>query len=140
MSLNKGAVQSEGLSKGSIQQTVSSNVVPIASAVAIIGTTKVGQTLTGNYTYSDTEGDIEGASTFRWLRDDVAIGGETSQTLVLTITDLTTIIKFEVTPVALSGDSPGLAVQSIGVGPITAASTINNTSYYLIEPDQLLIL
>lgn len=72
----------------------------------------VGQTLTGNYTYSDADSDAEGTSTFRWLRDDVAIGGATSLTYVLVTADEGHAIKFEVTPMAAAGTTPGTAVQS----------------------------
>ena len=35
----------------------SPNVAPVASAVSISGTPQYGQLLTGNYTYSDADGD-----------------------------------------------------------------------------------
>ena len=54
------------------------NSVPTATAVAISGTPAVGQTLTGSYTYGDVDGELEGTSTFRWLRNGVAIGGATA--------------------------------------------------------------
>src|ERR1051325_8545026 len=44
----------------------SPNVAPVASAVSISGTAQFNQLLTGNYTYSDADGDAQGASTFRW--------------------------------------------------------------------------
>ena len=44
------------------------NTPPTASNVSISGTPQVGQVLTGSYTYADAEEDLEGASTFRWLR------------------------------------------------------------------------
>ncbi len=104
------------------------NEAPTASSVSISGTTTEGQTLTGNYTYGDTESDVEGTSTFRWLRDNVAISGATSSTYLLDAADVGTMIKFEVTPVAVTGTSPGTAVQSTAVGPIvTASATITLT-------------
>jgi len=42
------------------------SVPPTASEVFISGKPQVGQVLTGNYAYDDAEGDLEGASTFRW--------------------------------------------------------------------------
>ena len=56
------------------------NSAPTATAVAISGTPAVGQTLTGSYTYGDVDSDAEGTSTFRWLRNGVAIGGATATT------------------------------------------------------------
>jgi hypothetical protein len=98
------------------------NAAPTASAVNITGTPQVGQQLTGHYTYADAEGDLEGTSTFRWLADDVAIGGAVASTYVLTSNELGKSIRFEVTPVAQTGASPGIAVQSDAVGPVTQAN------------------
>ena len=92
---------------------------PTASSVFISGTPRVGQVLTGSYTYGDAEGDLEGASTFRWLRDNVVIAGATARSYALVAADEGALIRFEVTPVALSGPSPGLAVTSAAVGPVT---------------------
>ena len=94
---------------------------PTASNVLISGTSRVGQVLTGSYTYADSEGDLEGASTFRWVRDNVAIAGATAKSYALAAPDEGALIRFEVTPVAESGPSPGLAVTSNPVGPVTAA-------------------
>ena len=91
------------------------NVVPVASPPNITGVLNVGEELTGNYSYSDFDGDAQGLSGFRWLRDGVAINGETSATYTLVAADAGTSITFEVTPVALSGLSPGLVVTSSGV-------------------------
>jgi hypothetical protein len=88
------------------------NAVPVASKVTISGTARVGQQLTGLYTYSDADGDSEGSSFYRWLRNDSPIAGATSITYLLVEEDNGTDIKFEITPVAQSGASPGLSVQS----------------------------
>ena len=92
---------------------------PTASSVFISGAPQVGEVLTGSYTYADTEGDLEGASTFRWLRARTPIAGATAQTYTLVVADQGTMVSFEVTPVARSGPSPGLAVVSTAVGPVT---------------------
>ncbi len=99
------------------------NGVPFATDVNITGSTEVGQTLTGNYTYNDADNDPEGTSTYRWLRDGVAITGATNQTYTLVAADIGANIIFEVTPVAQTGSSPGSAVQSPPVGPITPVNT-----------------
>lgn len=98
------------------------NSAPTASSVSVSGSPVVGATLTGSYTYNDADGDAEGVSTFRWLRDDVAISGATSGTYVLDAADLGATIKFEVTPVAATGESPGSPVASSGVGPVVTNS------------------
>jgi len=90
------------------------NSAPTASSVAIAGTAQSGNTLTGSYTYADANGDLEGTSTFRWLRGGTAIAGATATTYTLLAADIGTTITFEVTPVAWSGTSPGTAVVSAG--------------------------
>jgi len=103
-----------------------SNTAPIASSVSISGTATKGSTLTGNYTYSDANSDLEGTSTFRWLRNSVAITSATAKTYVLVDADVGTNIIFEVIPVATSGVLTGIAVQSSGLSipvPIVAGVT-----------------
>lgn len=96
---------------------------PQANDVTIQGTPLVGDTLTGSYTYSDADGDLEGASAYRWLRDGAAIDGATSLTYVLTDSDNGAMIIFEVTPIASTGaPAAGTAVQSAAVGPIGGAT------------------
>lgn len=99
------------------------NTAPTASAVSISdgngGQAVVGDTLTGNYTYSDANGDTEGTSTYRWLRESSAIAGATGRTYVLVAADVGHRITFEVTPVAVVGASPGTAVASAGVNAVS---------------------
>jgi hypothetical protein len=105
--------------------------VPEATSVAINGTPEVGFTLTGSYTYNDVDGDPEGDSTYRWLRDGSQIGGETSQSYELRQVDQGRLIQFEVTVVAASGDAgelTGNAALSLPVGPIAAANTAPTAS------------
>ncbi len=95
----------------------------------ITGDPIVGSTLTGNYEYYDADGDSEGQSTFRWLRGDTVngayqpISGATGTTYTLTANDIGKFIKFEVTPVAATGNSPGTPATSAyaGIGPVIAS-------------------
>ncbi len=100
------------------------NSAPVASNVTISGTPNVGQNLTGTFTYSDVDGDPQGTSTFRWLRDGVATGNTTTTYTVL-VTDVGHVIEFEVTPVAATGASPGAAVTSAGVTITQSTTTIS---------------
>ncbi|HZO19559.1 MAG TPA: Ig-like domain-containing protein, partial [Gemmatimonadaceae bacterium] len=100
------------------------NAAPVASNVAISGTPKVGQVLTGTYIYSDTEGDAQGTSMYRWFRNGTPIAGATARTHTLVAADQGAMIVFEVTPVAISGTSPGTAVQSAAVGPVEALPVV----------------
>jgi hypothetical protein len=96
------------------------NGAPVASGVAIVGTPTVGQTLNGVYTYSDTEGDAEGATSFRWLRNGTSeIPGATSQSYQLAAADQGTTLRFEVRPAAQTGTTFGQAVQSAATAPVS---------------------
>lgn len=136
-----------------IRITVSAlNQAPVASNVSIIGDNVVGGTLTVNYSYGDTDGDLQGATTFRWLRDNVAIPGAVSQSYIKTASDLGSMIIAEVTPVAKTGILVGTPVKSSAIGPIINAnqapvitlfnipqSAVENTSFGVsakaIDPD-----
>ncbi|MFC6272035.1 beta strand repeat-containing protein, partial [Pseudoalteromonas fenneropenaei] len=90
---------------------------PTASAVSFSGTLAVGQTLTGSYTYSDSDGDTESGTTFKWYASDssggankAAISGATSQTFTLTSSQEGKFISFEVTP--QNANATGSAVES----------------------------
>lgn len=107
-------------------KAVAAEAAPVASAVTIAGTAKIGQTLTGSYAYSDVNGDTEGTSIFRWYRamdargkGKVVIGGATQKKYVLTSADLNKYVSFEVTPIAKKGSLTGTATSSLYKGPIT---------------------
>ena len=68
--------------------------------------------LTGHYTYSDVDGDLEGGSTYCWLRDGATITGAVGTTYLLVSADSGHSIQFEVTARALTGVSPGSPVLS----------------------------
>jgi hypothetical protein len=92
--------------------TVGANQPPIASGVGIAGTPALGEILTGSYTYSDAELDAEGISTFRWLRDGIAIPGANTTAYTVVAADIETALRFEVTPVAATGATQGTPEQS----------------------------
>jgi hypothetical protein len=102
-------------SSGALVQTVGTNSPPSATGASIAGNPVVGQVLTGHYTYSDPDGDAQGVSTFRWLRDGSPISGATAVTYTPVTADASHSISFQVTPVAATGASPGTAIQSAGV-------------------------
>ncbi|MCF6263069.1 MAG: FG-GAP repeat protein [Xanthomonadales bacterium] len=83
------------------------DTTPVASGVSFTGTAVVGEQLTGGYIYSDADNDLEGNTTFRWLRDGAPIVGATGTSYTLVAADTGTTIIFEVTPVAATGASPG---------------------------------
>ncbi|MFW5444336.1 MAG: Ig-like domain-containing protein [Methylococcaceae bacterium] len=88
----------------------------------------VGDLLTGSYTYNDLENDLEGISTFQWLRNGVAIAGATGQSYTLVPEDLRTSLTIKVTPIATSGSSPGTTMTSSSVAVLLE---IGNTDFQL---------
>ena len=108
--------------------STSANTAPQAASLFIGGDPHVGQQLRGQYVYSDADGDLEGASTFRWLRDAVAITGATADTYTVVEADSGHTITFEVTPVAATGVSPGTAVQSSGLTILNSVPVASNVS------------
>jgi hypothetical protein len=111
------------VSTGLAITTTAAAAAPTASAVAISGTAQVGQVLTGTYTYADANNDPQGTSTFRWLRNGVAIAGATASTYTLVAADLGTAISFEVTPVATVAPTTGIPVVSTATALVTAFGT-----------------
>jgi len=105
------------------------NDIPKAENVSISGTLKVGNVLTGSYTYSDVEGDPEGASVYSWYRSDNASGlnetqisGAGSQQYTLLPSEEGKYIRFAVIPVAQTGASPGVITYSSYEGSVQAAA------------------
>ncbi|MCO4174555.1 hypothetical protein K8D10_22695, partial [Aeromonas veronii] len=106
---------------------------PVAANVAIDNPTPtVGDTLAGTYDYSDADGDLEGASTFKWYRNGSEIVGANTQSYTLVVADQGKAIKFEVTPVSATGaPNAGTAVQSAGTSAVLPRScfTVDGLSY-----------
>ena len=108
------------------------NNPPVASNVIIVDPTlaRVGQTITGDYDYSDPDSDSEGSSTYRWLSCSTengtcaAISGATSLSYTVQSSDANKYLKFEVTPVASAGQSPGTAVLSDATPKVTGAPIV----------------
>ena len=81
-----------------------------------------GDELTGLYVFNDTDGDLEGQSTFKWLRDGAAIDGANSKVYALVPADQGYDFTFEVTPIAQTGNTIGLAQTSASLSvPINQA-------------------
>jgi len=100
-----------------------SNTSPTATC-GITGLLHRGFTLAGSYIYNDLEGDPEGSSIIQWYRDtdaspggEVSISGANSFAYAPAAADANQYLVFEVTPVAVSGQSPGQPCTE-RVGPI----------------------
>lgn len=83
---------------------------PVASDVTIAGETRVGETLTGSYTYSDANGDLEEGSEYQWYYASDAEGsdmlkllGENDITYTVTEDVAGKYVAFEVIPATTTG-------------------------------------
>ncbi|NOZ52502.1 MAG: VCBS repeat-containing protein, partial [Gammaproteobacteria bacterium] len=144
-----GTVSSANVSNVAI--TCVNSIPPTASNVSITdendesGNAVVGDNLTGHYLYNDVDGDVEGASTFRWLRNGEAISGAVSSTYTLVADDVPTQIIFEVTPVTTTGETGSAttsAVLATGTAPVVSgfARYLDiNTNSVNDAKDQLII-
>lgn len=108
------------------------NNAPTADTILINGTAIQGSTLVGSYAYFDINNDIEGATTFRWLRNGVAIVGATSKSYIIAALDVGATIIFEVTPKAVTGTLVGAAYRSSGLLIPDPALNITPTSLPLM--------
>ncbi len=128
-------VAQSGIEQGAAADVVSNVIAastasaPVAENVYISGNFETGQVLTGNYTYYDANGDLEGNSKYGWYRADDAAGtnlftiiGAYENTYTLTENELNKYIKFRVTPVALTGITQesltGVITYSDFAGPV----------------------
>ncbi|MEH6448163.1 MAG: hypothetical protein V7765_05795 [Oleispira sp.] len=90
------------------------NTLPVASAVSITDANGsslwTGDELLGQYTYTDAEGDVEGATTLRWLIDGIEVA--TGSRYTASKEEAGKSLVFEVTPLAIAGLLTGQASSS----------------------------
>lgn len=100
---------------------ISGAAAPVAADVVIVGNPYVGETIYCTYSYSDINGDLEGASTYKWMSCDTAGGtyvdiagasgtcasatADEDTAYVVQPSDLGKYIKVEITPVSAT-DGP----------------------------------
>ncbi|WFR59012.1 InlB B-repeat-containing protein [Anaerocolumna sp. AGMB13025] len=96
----------------------STNEAPTATQLRIEPNSS-GEFLEGTFEYADAEGDESGISLFQWYRADdaqgtneIAIPDAVEASYLLTEDDYGKYIRFEVTPVALTGTLTGTPVKS----------------------------
>jgi len=113
------------------------NAAPLASSVVMTGpgTFNVNDVLVGDYTYSDAEGDQEGASVYEWIRSvdntfsvDDQIIPVTSIYYKLSLPDTGKYIFFRVTPKALKGNPTGTPVRSAVSGRVNTPPYVRNVN------------
>jgi len=109
------------------------NDPPVAAIQPITGSLDVNGLLTGHYSYSDTEGDLESGTFFQWYSHDAPTGtftpisGETGISHVIKNSEQGRYFKIRVTPVAATGDvKTGNWVESPVIGPANSQPTASN--------------
>lgn len=116
----------------SVPFTYAPNEAPVASNVAINGVAREGSLLTGQYTYSDAENNLESTSTFRWVRNSVTTGvaGGTTVGTARSYTpvqeDVSKYLYFCITPVADVGNLTGAEVCSAATPAILSAPILSS--------------
>lgn len=114
----------ESVTSAAVGSIAYSDGTPQAQNVSISGTAQYGETLTGSYTYFDSDGDPEGATTRQWYRssnnlDYAPIIGATGSTYTLVMADLNQYLRFAVTPRASTGTPEGTETFSFATDKIT---------------------
>jgi len=94
------------------------NSPPSAIDLKIVGKPEIGAALQASYRYNDYEGDRQGESLIRWLRNGFTVSGQTGKIYKLSAVDKGSTLGFEITPVARSGRTLGKTVRSLAIGPI----------------------
>lgn len=84
----------------------------VISADSLYDNPRIGDELTGAYKFNDADGDTEGATRLRWLRNGEEILGQETASYVVTGHDVNKTLAFQVTPVSLTGTKEGASISS----------------------------
>ncbi|MDQ1144220.1 VCBS repeat-containing protein [Bacillus sp. SORGH_AS 510] len=133
--VNDGTADSE---VATVEVTIEAvNDAPTISDPSISGKLLIGETVKGNYTYTDVENDEEGSSVYQWYRgiqkdgsDKSPISGANSKEYSIKDEDENFYLFFEVKPVAVTGEQ---ANQSFIIN--TTDKVVGLTPVLTIHPD-----
>ncbi len=114
---------------------------PVARDVQVTGTLGLGETLSGEYSYYDRDGDPEGSSAFKWYRGKYEngalkeeIAGATESNYTITEEDWGYYLFIEVIPIAQSGTLvtgiPAYALLDIATGVYPATMVQQKMTIY----------
>ncbi|MFT2798924.1 hypothetical protein [Serratia sp. N21D137] len=121
---------------------------PVASNVTITGLTQQGATLTGSYTYSDADGDLEDKTAatgtkYQWYHNNTntPISGATNMTYEVQASDIGKKLIFGVTPKAKTGVnltggqavSVATATVTSGAAPVASNVTITGLTQLKVQ-------
>ncbi|OZG73540.1 hypothetical protein BTA51_11075 [Hahella sp. CCB-MM4] len=120
--------------EGTFSVTTEANQPPTVTNVKLTddngGYALAGDQITATYSYSDPDGDPEGATNIRWRSKGTVIFGQTGLTYTLKSTDVPALITIEVTPVATTGTTQGSTVTAeIATGTPPTVSSGKSATY-----------
>ena len=93
-----------GVPTSKVTASAVTGTAPVVRDLSITGRPTVGSTLTANYTYSDADGDAEGASSIVWCRPSVNCNLGAGRTYVVKPEDVgIERIQFRLIPVSATG-------------------------------------
>ena len=133
VSFTDDAGNAESLTNESVLIVMAANN-PATGAPTIIGTARVGETLTASTTgIADSDGLTNATFTYQWLADDAAISGATGSTHTLVAADAGKAIKVRVSFTDDAGNTESLtsgasAAVTAANNPATGAPTISGTA------------
>jgi hypothetical protein len=129
------ATNSIGTSYSDVIDFSTGNAAPTITGLTITGEVEVNKTLSATYSYEDSEGDAEGATSFQWYsaasldgENEIIIDGATSKTFLVQETQQGKYIRVSVTPRAINGTVLGIEVKSnftVAVGTETVTFDYN---------------
>lgn len=112
---------------------------PVARNVEITdingGTIQVGDTINLAYDYKDANGDEEGESVIRWLRNGTEIAGANERTYQITLDDQNKSLTADVTPVAKTGGTDYLIGERVASEVITIPANQSPVAKNLVITD-----
>lgn len=118
------------------------NAAPTATNVEVVGPPVIMQTLLGNYSFSDADGNTEGASIKKWYRivggTPQVIPGAVEDSYIVAEADLGLPIAFEITPVDQHGMA-GAPVMSEPTIPIEVLPAPANFTAVLNPPSTVIL-
>lgn len=118
---------------------LSHNTAPIINDLIINSNYPMpGNTVTAEFSFFDSDGDIEGDDEILWLSDGNQIHGETSKYLTLTNNESETLLTLCVTPIAQTGILKGnQKCTSLPVHDLNTPPEIKNVQIHSYLPDSI---
>jgi hypothetical protein len=113
------ATNEVGTGYGNVITFNTGNSAPTVTNVSVDGTALVGEVLIATYSYSDSENDAEGGTTFQWYiadaisgANETAVSSATASTYTVLPEQFGKFFRVGITPKATTGTATGIEVKS----------------------------